>query len=117
MVTSPSSVSACDCDLDQNQDTHFSEGEVDDVLLLFNDNEDDLSKPDKETVVDNTSSKTETVDLAAELDSVDGTEGNIPDVDEELETMRKQGAIPKHFHKPLPPVPETSHSNKDGKLL
>lgn len=26
---------------------------------------------------------------------------------EELETMMKQGAIPKHFNKPLPPLPET----------
>ena len=28
--------------------------------------------------------------------------------DNELEAMKKQGAIPKNFHRPLPPVPEPS---------
>ena len=41
------------------------------------------------------------------------TSTSSPSTDE-LEIMRKQGAIPKHFHKPLPPVPEPSPP-KEGK--
>lgn len=35
---------------------------------------------------------------------------------DELETMKKQGAIPKHFNKPLPPLPETApkSQSKEG---
>jgi len=40
-----------------------------------------------------------------------GEEGDDPSLShDELETMRKQGAIPKYFNRPLPPVPEPSNS-------
>jgi hypothetical protein len=60
--------------------------------------------------------------LGTSVDKSDG-EDNEPGTSEQskpgsddLETMKKQGAIPKHFNKPLPPLPESANKtqSKEG---
>ncbi|KAL3873552.1 hypothetical protein ACJMK2_036651 [Sinanodonta woodiana] len=45
-------------------------------------------------------------------DSENITSASSPSTDE-LEEMKKQGAIPKHFNRPLPPLPESSVPKKE----
>ncbi|XP_060592528.1 pecanex-like protein 1 [Ruditapes philippinarum] len=56
--------------------------------------------------------------LGTSVDKSDGEE-NEPGTSEQskpgsddLETMKKQGAIPKHFNKPLPPLPESANKTQ-----
>jgi len=124
VVTSPSSVSMCDCDLDNYRDGQYSDGEVDDSILLFRDHNDADKTSEKsknvksvkyrDKYVDDRAGVTEeTTDLDVECELSES--GN--DVKNELETMRKQGAIPKHFNKPLPPLPEPNTSHHEGKTV
>lgn len=119
MVTSPSSISACDLEFCNHQaHDQISDGEIDSSSLLWkmdDDTDGKLNTRQKHNDSDSLKKEDEKLGKEEEMDITDGIGGVVATVDDELETMRKQGAIPKQYNKPYLPQPDSTQSNKDGK--